>query len=641
MLSEAIKNNILTKKLTKAMSKLALADVKDKPLSSIFSTPRLSYQTKETPIVIHGPSIVQRGSMAVFEIVGFNPEQRYIVSSTAGKTILINNIITFTAPIEGNRAIISVNGHDHQVFITDEPVIASIAKISKPVVTVTSIGCKASFNSSAFKAEGVDDDHCNTDWQIATDESFKSIIGSAMNSMMCKTHWSISNLPINITIYVRVRHRGNKLGESDWSDSISFITKPVYIHPSEEAELIPSDPSERALLGVSTAMSSDGKIVAIGAHGSTINDNPEAGKVYIFTKELSSWIQTAVIIPEDGSSNDWFGHSVSLDSTGTTLVIGAYGADVGSQQMAGKVYIYTRTELGWIPGAILTSSEATSNDAFGFSTAISSSGNTIVIGAYMFGSDIPVGRAYVFTKTSSGWIEEAILGNPDKGINDQFGWSVAIDGSENRVYITAPCADYDGALAIGKVHIYYRSNIEMRYGNKGTCGTTWQYDATLIASDHASKDHFGWSIAVNKNSTILAVSAPFARSGRKSRVGKVYIYTRNALSWTESLVIHSSDEVTNGKFGIALAMNTYGDKLVISASHADNPGAPESGKVYIFTNSDYEWSQKTILTAEDKEPVDLFGSSISMDAFGKRIVITSPLVAIKGFPNSGKAYVYS
>jgi hypothetical protein len=249
MLSEAIKNNILTKKLSKAVSRLALADIKDKVLSDIFTSPRVSKPTDNISLIIHGPSMVQRGSVAVFEIVGFNSNQKYIVASTGGKTILINNIITFMAPIEGNRAIISVNGHNHQVFITDEPVIASIAKISKPVVTVTSIGCKASFNSSTFKAEGVDDDHYNTDWQIATDESFKSIIGSAMNSMMCKTHWSISNLPINITIYVRVRHRGNKLGESDWSDSISFITKPVYIHPSEEAKLIPSDPSERALLG--------------------------------------------------------------------------------------------------------------------------------------------------------------------------------------------------------------------------------------------------------------------------------------------------------------------------------------------------------------------------------------------------------
>lgn len=641
MLSEAIKNNILTKKLTKAMSKLAIADIRDKTLHNVHSITKTPHLLKESKLIIHGPTIVQRSSMAVFEIVGFNPNQKYIVSSTTGKTILINNIITYIAPTEGDRAIISVNGHNHSITITDEPVMASMAHINKPVITVASTGYTASFNSSAFKVEGIDDQHYSTDWQIATDESFKSIIGSAMNSTMCKTQWSINNLPINTTIYARVRHNGTKLGNSSWSDPISFITKPIYIHPTEEAKLIASDPSEKALLGVSTAMSSDGKIAAIGAHGATIDDQPESGKVYIFTKEQSIWTQTAIIVAEDGSSNDWFGHSVSMDATGTTLVIGAYGADVGNQQMAGKVYVYTRTELGWLPSAILISSEATANDSFGFSAAISASGNTIVVGAHMFGSDTHVGRAYIFTKTTSGWVEEAILGNPDKGINDQFGWSVAIDGLENRVYVTAPCADYGDALAIGKVHIYYRSNLNIKYIDKGMNKTIWNHEATLIASDHASKDHFGWAISVNKNSTTLAVSAPFARSGRKSSVGKVYIYTRNALSWTESLVLHSSDEITNGKFGIALAMNTYGDKLVISASHADNTSAPESGKVYIFTNSGYEWSQKTILTAKDKEPIDLFGSSISMDAFGKRIVITSPLAAVNGFSNSGKLYIYS
>lgn len=641
MLSEAIKNNILTKKLTKAMSKLAIADVRDKTLHNVHSITKTPHLLKESKLIIHGPTMVQRSSMAVFEIVGFNPKQKYIVSSTTGKAILINNIITYIAPAEGDRGIISVNGYNHSIIITDEPVVASMAKIDKPVITVATTGCTASFNSSVFKTEGIDDQHYSSDWQIATDASFKSIIGSAINSKMCKTQWSINNLPINTTIYARVRHNGTKLGNSSWSDPISFITKPIYIHPSEEAKLITSDPSEKALLGVSTAMSSDGKTVAIGAHGASVNNQLESGKVYIFTKEQSKWTQTAIIVPEDGSSNDWFGHSVSMDATGTTLVIGAYGADVGNQQMAGKVYVYTRTELGWFPSTILISSEATANDSFGFSTTISASGNTIVIGAHMFGSDTHVGRAYVFTKTTSGWVEEAILGNPDKGINDQFGWSVAVDESETRVYVTAPCADYGDALAIGKVHIYYRSNLNIKYIDKGINKTTWNHEATLIASDHASKDHFGWAISVNKNSTTLAVSAPFARSGRKPRVGKVYIYTRNSISWTESLVIHSSDEMTNGKFGISICMNSYGDKLIISASHADNPGVPESGKVYIFTNYNYEWSQKTILTSKDKESIDLFGSSVSTDSIGKHIVITSPLAAVNGFSNSGKAYIYS
>ena len=96
------------------------------------------------------------------------------------------------------------------------------------------------------------------------------------------------------------------------------------------------------------------------------------------TEQLT--VKQGVKITGEGANN-YFGYSVAINSTGDTIVVGAYGAAVGGNSNTGYVKVYKNISGTWtLQGAKITG-EAT-NDLFGFSVAINSTGDTIVVGAY-------------------------------------------------------------------------------------------------------------------------------------------------------------------------------------------------------------------------------------------------------------------
>lgn len=79
------------------------------------------------------------------------------------------------------------------------------------------------FSTSSFSSP-VSDGHVGSDWQLATDAGFNSIVNSVENSAWDKTNWMASGLSVNTTYYVRVRHVGGS-GTSNWSSTLTFKTK--------------------------------------------------------------------------------------------------------------------------------------------------------------------------------------------------------------------------------------------------------------------------------------------------------------------------------------------------------------------------------------------------------------------------------
>jgi hypothetical protein len=75
--------------------------------------------------------------------------------------------------------------------------------------------------------------------------------------------------------------------------------------------------------GYSVAISSDGNTAIIGAH----SDDSDRGSAYIYTRAGSSWSQQTKLVAADGAGGDNFGRSVAISSDGNTAIIGAYGDD--------------------------------------------------------------------------------------------------------------------------------------------------------------------------------------------------------------------------------------------------------------------------------------------------------------------------
>jgi hypothetical protein len=92
-----------------------------------------------------------------------------------------------------------------------------------------------------------------------------------------------------------------------------------------------------------------------------------------------------------GASNG-FGHSVALSADGTTLAVGAVGeasqaTGIGGNQAnnsalyAGAVYVFVRSGGLWVQEAYVKASNTGVDDTFGFSVALSADGTTLAVGA--------------------------------------------------------------------------------------------------------------------------------------------------------------------------------------------------------------------------------------------------------------------
>jgi hypothetical protein len=130
------------------------------------------------------------------------------------------------------------------------------------------------------------------------------------------------------------------------------------------------------------------------------------GRVYVFTKRAARW-KLAVKLPAP------IYEPPPVAISGTTVVVGVYGA----KHAVGRVYLYTLTEAGLKPIAVLQGVGTWPGDDFGWSVAIS--GGTIVVGAP--GKADGAGRAYVFTRTDAGWKQVAVLKGRGTVAGDEFG----------------------------------------------------------------------------------------------------------------------------------------------------------------------------------------------------------------------------
>jgi hypothetical protein len=127
--------------------------------------------------------------------------------------------------------------------------------------------------------------------------------------------------------------------------------------------------------------------------------------------------------------NNYFGRSVSIEKN--IILVGAWG-DSGA---SGSAYIFNKTSTGWIEEAKLTASDASGNDRFGYQVSIHE--RFAVIGAY--GDDnengVDAGAAYIFEKInfapSTPEITGTINGNP--GIEYTYTFN-SVDPEDDDVY---------------------------------------------------------------------------------------------------------------------------------------------------------------------------------------------------------------
>ncbi len=296
-----------------------------------------------------------------------------------------------------------------------------------------------------------------------------------------------------------------------------------------------SDGEPEDYFGTSVAISGDYAIVGAIGHDTV-------GQAYIFYWDGYNWNEQAILSASDKANGDWFGTSVSI--SGDYAIVGANGNNRGSSKQ-GKAYIFHRSGTSWLEEDILSASDGVEGDYFGDGVAIS--GDYAIVGAsryYTDGHEVE-GKAYVFHRTGSDWLEESILTSSDGNQGDQFGCSISMYG--DFAIIGAP-DDWHPLGIPGKAYVFHRS------------GSTWTEQAKLFASDGGrSDDHFGRSVSIYGDYAIIGAKRTNDYEFYDEQ-GRAYIFRRSGSKWVEEAILQASDGSTN--------RDNFGSSVTISNNYA-------------------------------------------------------------------------
>lgn len=179
--------------------------------------------------------------------------------------------------------------------------------------------------------------------------------------------------------------------------------------------------------GFDISLSEDGNICAVGyLSDDDFSAGQNLGSVYIFTRTGATWSAPYKIFNTDftGGSRPGFGQAVSLSGDGQTIVIGAPGYNISSENRSGNVYIYKNNNNLWTVQPTVI--PLISAHSIGFSVALAANISMSVTGAPRFNPATGNGLMRIINESGPSWVNQETFSPP---INDsRFGSSVAIDG---------------------------------------------------------------------------------------------------------------------------------------------------------------------------------------------------------------------
>lgn len=361
--------------------------------------------------------------------------------------------------------------------------------------------------------------------------------------------------------------------------------------------------------GRSIAASED--YLVVGSTGTRLAgaSDTEVGNLRFFVRNGSSWYQQVRLEASDQLYGEGFGSAVAL--SGDYAVAGAPNKGVHNvMDGAGAAYVFARTGATWKEQVRLTASDATQEDRFGASVAIS--GNFIAVGAT--GRNEPgapdAGAVYVFERTGgpvTPWTQQAVLVPNDPRPEAGFGHAIALDG--DVLVVGAPGWDHNGTRGAGAAYVFTRQN------------GSWVQTARLTAFDPSEYSLFGASVSVSGDH--LVVGAPGADAA--------YVFMREGASWIHTAKIVPSEKQNvwvPDEFGASVAISD--DRVLV--------GAPGAGVAYLFTNSGTGWEESFKLTA-GLETLD-FGRNVSLNR-SFAFVADPDFEATMFDPYTGAVYVYA
>jgi hypothetical protein len=399
--------------------------------------------------------------------------------------------------------------------------------------------------------------------------------------------------------------------------ALSLGLAPLAAQQPDTLRLTLHNPGTTPQLGARQGLSVgiDGDWVVVGSPYDDLGGT-DAGTVKVYNAITGAL--THVLANPNLASNDAFGYSVAI--SGTRVVVGAPFDDTGASD-AGSAYVYDLAgATPTIPVATFNNPTPGSDDLFGRSVA--ASGHLVVVGAPHDDTGAgDAGSVYVYDFTNTVPDSPAMtLGNPSPVANDRFGYSVAASGS--RIVIGTPYND-SGADGAGRVYVY-----------DVTRALPTTPLATLNNPYPAIGDNFGTSVAVSGMRVV--VGAPYDYYAGFSGTGLAFVYNVPATGpRTLEATLNIPDPSNSDLFGWSVAVS--GPLVVVGALQGDE-GTTDAGSAHVFDMSGPSPATPTLaLTIPGPNVNDQFGGAVAVR--GLRVVVGAPLDDTQA-SDAGSAYVY-
>ncbi|HYA58417.1 MAG TPA: hypothetical protein VEH57_08185 [Thermoplasmata archaeon] len=330
----------------------------------------------------------------------------------------------------------------------------------------------------------------------------------------------------------------------------------TYVVPVDPAPGLPvitlsiPDPGSGAEFGYSVA--ADGNHIVVGAPGANVGGTMHQGRVYVFNDSpLALYREWTTPAP---SANAYFGFSVAL--SGNLVAIGAPYATVGADTSAGQAFVYNIAT-----GALVTTVESGYVQTSGFfGNSVSINGGQILVGApgESIGGKANAGGAYLNSSSTGASIAQFVSPNVQAGGN--FGFSVSLGG--NSAVIGAPFETVGGHVSAGRVYVFSASTYALQF--------------TLISSQLAPNEFFGWSVSTNGGTVV--VGAPEDESVGFYDAGAIYVFN------VGSGVILDRFYSPNPAVGEGFGSSVYDGptRTIVGAPMEGNGHSLDTGAAYLF-----------------------------------------------------------
>jgi len=361
-----------------------------------------------------------------------------------------------------------------------------------------------------------------------------------------------------------------------------------------QRQKLTSDPrGVGAQFGNAVAVSGNTMVVGAQFDGTTAS---QAGAAFVFIFDGVTWAQQARLLASDGAVADKFGTSVAI--SGDTIVVGAFNANAPTSN-SGAAYVFVRSGTAWTQEQKLTAALGNADDQFGFSVAIN--GDVVAVGANH--ADLPgnseAGAVYRYARGGTVWTEVQTLSpTAQVTLGDHFGDSLAIAGGR---LVVGASGDDTPQTSAGAVYVFADS------------GPAFGLEQKLTIPDGTNGDQFGFSVDID-GSTIIGGAKEDSTVTGQTGIGAAYVFELNGSSWSLQQKLLASDGAGFDRFGYSVAVS--GDTVAVGAREDDTAAGPDTGSEYLFTRTGTVWTETQKLLPTDSFNGDRFGISSTFTATG-------------------------